>query len=48
LNASFKENITFGQEFNEERYNEVVRICGLNEDLDRFEDGHDTLLVEKG
>lgn len=29
FNGTIKYNITFGQEFNEERYNEVLKACAL-------------------
>ncbi len=29
FNGSLKYNITFGQEFNEEKYKEVLKVCAL-------------------
>jgi ABC-type multidrug transport system fused ATPase/permease subunit len=36
INATIRENILFGSEFNETRYNEVVDICQLGVDMKRL------------
>ena len=46
--GSIRENILFDSEYDEEKYNEVVRVCALERDLDLFEDGDRTLIGEKG
>jgi len=43
-----QENIVFGTEFNEARYNKVVYQCGLQRDLSLFEAGDRTEVGEKG
>lgn len=47
-NATIRDNILFGTEFDEERYWKVVEACALNEDLDRFEAGDRTEVGERG
>lgn len=37
---TFKNNIIFGKEFNSERYNDIIRVCALTEDLEQLSDGH--------
>jgi len=43
-----KENILFGAEFNEDRYNQVIYQCGLEQDLKLFDAGDATEVGEKG
>ncbi|KAJ8589109.1 P-loop containing nucleoside triphosphate hydrolase protein [Rhizopogon salebrosus TDB-379] len=45
---SIKDNIIFGQPFDEERYNDVVECCALRPDLDILEDGDDTEIGARG
>jgi ABC-type multidrug transport system fused ATPase/permease subunit len=47
-NNTVKENILFGQGFNEDHYNEVVRACALQPDLDMMPAGDSTEIGEKG
>jgi ABC-type multidrug transport system fused ATPase/permease subunit len=47
-NATIRDNILFGSEFDEERYWKVVDACALKVDLDLFEAGDRTEVGEKG
>jgi ABC-type multidrug transport system fused ATPase/permease subunit len=47
-NATIRDNILFGHEFDEERYWKVVHACALKLDLDLFEAGDRTEVGEKG
>ena len=47
-NATLKDNILFGAEFNEERYQEVLKACALLPDLDVLPGGDQTEIGEKG
>src|SRR5271168_3161189 len=47
-NATIRDNILFGNEFDEERYWDVVEACALKLDLDMFEAGDRTEVGEKG
>ena len=48
LGTTIKQNILFGTEYNEERYNEVLRACALEPDLDILEYHDETEVGEKG
>jgi len=47
-NATIRDNILFGSEYDEERYRKVVDACALKVDLDMFEAGDRTEVGEKG
>lgn len=48
FNGSVRQNIIFGEEYDEERYKEVVKVCALESDFDLFPFGDRTLVGEKG
>lgn len=48
LSGSVRDNITFGAEFDRERYTRVVRSCALKPDFEQFADGDATLIGERG
>ena len=45
---TIKGNILFGSPYEEERYNEVIRCCALQPDLDVLEDGDETEIGARG
>ncbi|CAH2350232.1 oligomycin resistance ATP-dependent permease Yor1p [[Candida] railenensis] len=47
-NATFKENILFGTDYIEEKYNEVVYACSLESDLQILPAGERTEIGERG
>ncbi|CAG8498013.1 5031_t:CDS:10 [Dentiscutata erythropus] len=47
-NASIRDNILFGLPYNENRYNQVIKICELEKDFQILEDGDMTEIGEKG
>ena len=48
FHATFKENVLFGQSYDEERYHIAVNACCLREDLNSFPAGDDTEIGERG
>nr|BAN21406.1 ATP-dependent bile acid permease [Riptortus pedestris] len=46
--ASIKENIIFGEEYNEGRFKKVVKACALDKDLDSFVYRERTIVGERG
>ena len=47
-NKTLRENILFHNEYNQERYEEVLRVCELNKDIEQFECGDLVEIGEKG
>ncbi|KAJ8668691.1 hypothetical protein QAD02_010354 [Eretmocerus hayati] len=46
--GSVKENILFGEKYDEERYKEVIEACALREDIKRLPRHHETFIGENG
>ncbi|XP_054168602.1 multidrug resistance-associated protein 1-like [Oppia nitens] len=47
-NSSLKNNILFGNSFDEKRYKQVIDVCALKPDLDILPGGDETEIGEKG
>jgi ABC-type multidrug transport system fused ATPase/permease subunit len=45
---SVRQNILFGSEMNQSRYNQVVDACGLSADFEKLQDGDETEIGERG
>ena len=48
INATVRENILFGQPFNSERYQQVLKMSALIKDLKSFENGDKTMVEDRG
>ncbi|KAF2894912.1 hypothetical protein ILUMI_11261 [Ignelater luminosus] len=48
FSASIKQNIVFGQPFETERYQDVIRVCALEHDLYHLPFGDETIVGERG
>ncbi|XP_031637722.1 multidrug resistance-associated protein 4-like, partial [Contarinia nasturtii] len=46
--ASVKQNILFGEEYDRDRYNAVIRTCALEKDFEQLENGDRTIVGERG
>ena len=48
FSGTVRDNITFGKDYNESLYREVIRVCNLESDLTMFSHGDLTLIGERG
>jgi ABC-type multidrug transport system fused ATPase/permease subunit len=48
MSENIKTNIIFGEPYDAERYQQVIRDCALETDLKLFDDGDQTEIGEKG
>lgn len=48
MSESIKRNIIFGEPYDAERYQNVIKACALETDLKLFDDGDETEIGEKG
>ncbi|KAJ3276362.1 Multidrug resistance-associated protein 4 [Terramyces sp. JEL0728] len=48
LSGTIRDNILFGQPYDEKRFHNVIKVCSLERDFTLFEDGADTIIGERG
>ncbi|KAM9997771.1 hypothetical protein ACTFIY_007409 [Dictyostelium cf. discoideum] len=48
INATLKENIIFGKELDEEKYQKVLEVCALKRDIELFPQGDSVEIGERG
>lgn len=48
FNGTIRENIIFGQKFDQKFYKNILKMCALEEDLKYLRDGDQTLIGERG
>ena len=46
--STVRQNILFGQEFDRQKYQRVVKACSLYKDFKQFPDGDNTIVGERG
>ena len=46
--GTIRENILFDSDYDEEKYNEVIKVCALERDLKLFADGDESFIGERG
>jgi len=48
FSGNLRQNILFGQDYDEDHYSEVIRVCALEDDLKQLAFGDNTVVGERG
>ena len=48
FSGSIRENILFGEQYEESKYNRVIEACALTQDIEKFPDCDQTIVGERG
>ena len=48
FSGTLRENILFGESYDEPRYTRIIEACALTEDFQRFPNGDQTVVGERG
>ena len=48
FSGTIRENILFGEQYEEAKYNRVIEVCALTQDIEKFPDCDHTLVGERG
>ena len=48
FSGTIRENILFGEQYNEDKYNRVIEACALTQDIQKFPDCDQTIVGERG
>lgn len=46
--GTVRENVIFGKKYNQERYDQVLKVCSLDKDIKLFPQGDETIVGERG
>ncbi|XP_031342947.1 probable multidrug resistance-associated protein lethal(2)03659 [Photinus pyralis] len=46
--ATVRQNIIFGEKFDEDRFRDVIKVCALERDLGAFANGDQTIVTDRG
>ena len=48
FHGTIKQNVLFGNTFDQERYDNTIRLCCMSQDIASFEHGSDELVGDRG
>ena len=48
FSGTIRENILFGEQYDEDKYNRVIKACALTQDIQKFPDCDQTIVGERG
>ena len=48
FSGTIRENILFGEQYEEDKYNRVIEVCALTQDIEKFPDCDQTIVGERG
>jgi ABC-type multidrug transport system fused ATPase/permease subunit len=48
FNATLRQNVIFGNPFDEKKYRRILNVCALEDDLKQLVNGDETMVGERG
>ena len=48
FNGTVRQNILFGNEYNDQRYNSTIRLCNMEQDIASFQGGSNEIVGDRG
>ena len=48
FNGTVQQNILFGNEYDDQRYNDTIRLCSMEQDIASFQDGSYEIVGDRG
>ena len=48
FDGTVRQNILFGNEYDDQRYNDTIQLCNMEQDIASFQDGSNELVGDRG
>ena len=48
FDGTVRQNILFGNEYNDQRYNDTIQLCNMEQDIASFQDGSNEMVGDRG
>ena len=48
FDGTVRQNILFGNEYDDQRYNDTIQLCNMEQDIASFEDGSNEMVGDRG
>ena len=48
FDGTVRQNILFGNEYDDQRYNDTIQLCNMEQDIASFQDGSNEMVGDRG
>ena len=48
FDGTVRQNILFGNEYDDQRYNDTIQLCNMEQDITSFQDGSNEMVGDRG
>ena len=48
FDGTVRQNILFGNEYDDQRYNDTIKLCSMEQDIASFQDGSNEMVGDRG